>query len=75
MKDRNINGESNVWSAAQRQKMIYGFDVHAGFEGSYGSVGNGKQCSLVWSCVEERIVMFSEGYWILRLMVKRRKGG
>ena len=25
-----------------------------GFEGNYGSVGYGAQCSLVWSCVEER---------------------
>ena len=34
-KDKKIHGESNVWSAAQRQKNIYGFDVHAGFEGVY----------------------------------------
>ena len=27
MKDRMIHGESNVWSAAQSQKKIYGFDV------------------------------------------------
>ena len=27
-----IHGESNVWSAAQKQKMIYGCDIHAGFE-------------------------------------------
>ena len=25
-------------SAAERQKKIYGFDVHAGFEGNYSSV-------------------------------------
>ena len=25
-----------------------------GFAGNYGSVGYGKQCSLQWSCVEER---------------------
>ena len=48
VKDRKIHGESNVWSTAQRQKVIYGFDVHAGFEGNYGSVGYGRQCSLVW---------------------------
>ena len=31
MKDRNIHGESNVWSTAQRQKKIYGsIDDHAG---------------------------------------------
>ena len=32
MKDRKIHGESNVWSAAQRQKITCGFDVHAGSE-------------------------------------------
>ena len=52
--DRKIHGESNVWNIAQGQKNIYRFDVHAGFEGNYGSVGYGKQCSLVWSCVEDR---------------------
>ena len=31
-----------------------GFDVHAGFDGIYGSVVYSKQCLLVWSCVEER---------------------
>ena len=46
--------ENNVWSAALRRKKIYRFDVHAGFEGNYGSVRYGKQCSLVWSCVEEK---------------------
>ena len=25
-----------------------------GYEGIYGSVGYGKQCSLVWPCVKER---------------------
>ena len=35
MKDRDIHGESNVWSVAQRYKKIYGFDVHSGFEGNY----------------------------------------
>ena len=32
MKDRKIHGESNVWSTAQRQKKICGFDAHAGFK-------------------------------------------
>ena len=32
MKDRKIHGESIVWSAAQCQKRIYGYDVHVGFE-------------------------------------------
>ena len=54
MKDLMIHGESNVWSAAQRQQKIYGFDVHARFEVRNRSVGYGKQCSLAWSCIEER---------------------
>ena len=32
MKDRKIHGESNVWSAAQRERKIYRFNVCAGFE-------------------------------------------
>ena len=43
-----------MWCIALRQKKIYGFDVHSGFERSHRSVGYGKQCSLVWPCVEER---------------------
>ena len=39
-------------STARRLKKVYKFDVYAGFE--CGSVGNGKQCSLIWSYVEER---------------------
>ena len=33
--DREIHGESNVWSAAQTQKKICGFDAYGGFEGNY----------------------------------------
>ena len=29
------------------------FDVHVGFERNHRSIGYGKQCSMVWSCVEE----------------------
>ena len=36
------------------RKKIYRLDVHAGFECHNRSVVYGKQCSLVWSCVEER---------------------
>ena len=61
LKDRKINGESNVWSAAQRQKKIYRFDVDAGLDQNYISIGYGEQCSLAWSCDEER-VMRREGH-------------
>ena len=52
MKNIEICDESNVWSIAQWQKNIYGFDDHVGFEWNHGSVGSGKQCSLVWLCFE-----------------------
>ena len=32
MKDKEIHGESNVWSTDQRYKMIYRFDVHVVFD-------------------------------------------
>ena len=32
MKDIEIHGENNVWSAAQRLKKIYRCDVHVGLE-------------------------------------------
>ena len=32
MKDREIRGESNVWSIVQRKKEIYGFYVYFGHE-------------------------------------------
>ena len=39
--DRKIHGESNVWSTAQRQKMIDRFDVCVGFQLNHRSVGCG----------------------------------
>ena len=56
MKDRTIHCESNVWSAAERQEKILELDVNAGFELNHRLVGYSKHCSLVWSCVEERMV-------------------
>ena len=50
MKDRKIHGESNVWSAAQRQKKIYGFVVHAGF-------GGNLWISWLWQTVSIGMVM------------------
>ena len=49
MNDREIHGESNVWSTAQIEKMkdfMFGLNELL--------VGYGKQYLLVWSCVEER---------------------
>ena len=54
MKDKEIHGEGNVWTTAQRQKETKGFDVVVGFDLNHRSVGYGKQCSLIWSYVRER---------------------
>ena len=83
MKDRMIHGESNVWSTSQRQKRIYGFDIHVGFELNYGSVGYGKQCSLAWLCAKnvqkafishvqraQILNLFKEGYSEHKIGVK-----
>ena len=35
MKDREIFSGSNMWSAAQRLKKIFGFDVHVTYEENY----------------------------------------
>ena len=51
---REIHGESNVWTTAQTQKKIYEFYVDVGFVLNSRSVGDGKLCLLVWSFVEER---------------------
>ena len=72
--DREIHGENNVWSTAQRQEKIYGFNVHAGFEGNHRSVENGKQCSLVWSCVEERMWSHHEKALDFEVEGQRKKG-
>ena len=53
-KGGEIHGVSNVWSAAQRYRKSYGFDIHVGVACNYESFGCSKQCSLVWPCVEER---------------------
>ena len=75
MKYRKIHGESNVWSAAQRQKKIYRFDVHAGFEENYRSVGYGKQC--YW---HGHVLKREDGHVLRRALDfevygKRKKGG
>ena len=44
-----------------RQKKIYRFDVHAGFERNYISVDYGKQCSLVWTFVLRALNFEVEG--------------
>ena len=52
MKGREIYGENNVCSAAERY-ISYGLDATVWFELNNISVGYSKQCVLVWSCVEE----------------------
>ena len=55
MNDRRIHCQSNVWSTAQIQKNMYGYDVCAGVKGNHRSVAYGKQCSLARSCLEKGI--------------------
>ena len=49
-KDRNIHVRAMCGVQVKADK----FDVRAGFEVNYLSVGYGKQCLLAWPCVEER---------------------
>ena len=41
MEDLEIHSESNVCSTAHRHIKVYRFDVHAGFERGYRSLGDG----------------------------------
>ena len=40
-KDKESHGVSNAWSAANRQKKMYGFDTE--LDGNHGSAGYDKQ--------------------------------
>ena len=51
VKGREIQGENNVYSTSQRKELRS--DPDAGIEQNHRSVGYGKQCLLVWACVEE----------------------
>ena len=53
---------------------MYGFYVQIGFEWDYWSVGYGKQCLLVWWCVEVRgLSRFEKGitFWCWRSKEER----
>ena len=50
MEDRNIHGDSSVWSAAQRLKR----SKYLMLDLIGTTVGYGRQCLLVLSCVEKR---------------------
>ena len=54
-----------------KEEMIYTFDVYVGVAWNHRSVGHGKQCSLVWSCVEKRWRSFFEK--VIRLRAWRTK--
>ena len=51
--EREIHGESSVWSTAQGWKKGWWLDVCVGFEWNNISVGYGKQCVSVQACIEE----------------------
>ena len=65
-KDRESNGESNVWCKTDREKEIRGPNGHVGIEGNSGSDGKGEWSEMVQKCVEEgRWVCFEKsiGVW------------
>ena len=52
-KDRESNGESDVWREAYGQEEDRGPDGDAWFEGIGGPAGKGEWSEVVWACVEE----------------------
>ena len=52
-KDREGNGESNVWYKADGEKENRGPNGDVRIERNSGSVGKGKWSEMVWACVEE----------------------
>ena len=52
-KDRESNGESNVWCETNGEKEDRGPDGDVGIEGNSGSDGKSEWSEMVWACVEE----------------------
>jgi len=52
-KERESNGESNVWCKADREKENRGPYRDVRIEGNSGSDGKGECSEMVWACVEE----------------------
>ena len=55
-KDRESNGESNVWCKTDTEKENRGPDGDVRIVGNSGSDGKGEWSEMVWACVEERWV-------------------
>ena len=65
-----------MWSAAQREKKLYGFDVHAGFEGNHRSVDKQLANSARWYVY---VLKREDGHILRRAIVfevdsQRKKG-
>ena len=52
-KDRESNGESNVWCKTNGENEDRGPNGDVGIEGNSGSDGKGEWNEIVWACVEE----------------------
>ena len=52
-KDRESNGESNVWCKTDGEKEDRGPNGDVGIEGNSGSNGKGEWSEMVRACVEE----------------------
>ena len=52
-KDRESNGESNVWCKTDGEEEDRGPNGDVGIEGNSGSDGKGEWREMVWACVKE----------------------
>ena len=52
-KDRESNGESNVWCKTDAEKEDRGPNGDVEIEGNSGSDGKGEWCEMLRACVEE----------------------
>ena len=55
-KERESNGESNVWCKTDGEKEDREPNEDVGIEGNSGSDGKGEWSEMVWACLEE-------GWW------------
>ena len=55
-KDKEIHGESNVWSTAQRQTKNNRFNVHVGFEDQLAMANSVRWCSHVLRREDGRVL-------------------
>ena len=75
-KDRESNGESNMWCKTDGEKDNRGPNEDVGIEGNSGSDSKGKWSEMVRACVEElgMMDMLWEKRWSLKWKGKRKWG-